>query len=92
MLSEDRLAVFSEAYYPMGWQAYLDGEPVDHFRVNYHLRAMTIPKGTHEVEFRFQAAVVQRGATFTLATSLLFVLVVGGWWYMEKRRKQPAEN
>jgi hypothetical protein len=92
VLSQERLAVFSEAYYPMGWQAYLDGAPVDHFRVNYHLRAMTIPKGTHEVEFRFEADVVQSGSTFTLATSLLFVLIVGGWWYMDKRRKQPAEN
>jgi len=32
---EKRVAVFSEIYYPAGWQAYIDGNPVSHFRVNY---------------------------------------------------------
>src|SRR5690606_12955387 len=39
--SGEGLAVFSEMYYPEGWQAYLDGNKVSHFRVNYVLRALT---------------------------------------------------
>jgi uncharacterized membrane protein YfhO len=36
------LAVFSEMFYDKGWEAYLDGEKQEHFRVNYTLRGMII--------------------------------------------------
>ncbi|NNM22377.1 MAG: hypothetical protein HKO54_02390, partial [Flavobacteriaceae bacterium] len=39
----DQLAIFSEVYYPEGWNAYIDGNLTDHFRANYALRAMIIP-------------------------------------------------
>jgi len=39
----DQLAVFSEIYYPKGWNIFIDGEKAEHFRVNYILRAAVIP-------------------------------------------------
>ena len=43
--SSEQLAVFSEVWYgpDKGWQAYIDGEPVEHIRVNYILRALRVP-------------------------------------------------
>ncbi|HBC04726.1 MAG TPA: hypothetical protein DC015_11170, partial [Aequorivita sp.] len=35
-----QLAVFSEVYYPKGWNAYINGKPAEYFRANYVLRAM----------------------------------------------------
>ncbi len=51
----EQLVVFSDVWYGpnKGWQASIDGKPVDHIRANYLLRAMTIPAGSHEIVFEF---------------------------------------
>ncbi|WP_424493429.1 YfhO family protein [Salinimicrobium sp. GXAS 041] len=76
---EEQLAVFSEIYYPHGWQAYIDGEPAPHFRANYTLRAMVLPAGEHEVTFSFEPEVVETGSSIALVSSLLLgILLIGG--------------
>ncbi len=70
------LAVFSEMYYPQGWNAYIDGQPSDHFRVDYTLRALKIPAGQHTVEFKFEPKVIQTGSKITLASSIVFGLIL----------------
>ncbi len=51
---EKMLAVFTEIYYPKGWQVYIDGEKADHFRANYLFRAMLVPAGDHTIDFKFE--------------------------------------
>lgn len=72
------LAVFSEIYYPKGWNAYLDGQLVPHFRVNYVLRAMVLPAGEHKVEFRFEPSVYAVGEKISFASSLLLLVFAAG--------------
>ncbi len=74
-----QLAVFSEIYYPKGWQAYIDKKPAEHFRANYILRAMIIPEGNHEIEFRFDPALWHTGKKIDIAFSLLTILIFVGW-------------
>lgn len=84
------LAVFSEMYYPHGWQAYMDGALQSHFRVNYALRAMRIPAGQHTVEFRFEPQVVEQGSKWSLAGSIgLLVSLLGAVGYSLWGRRKP---
>ncbi|MFT5737375.1 MAG: hypothetical protein ACI9SG_001724 [Maribacter sp.] len=87
------VAVFSEMYYANGWNAYIDGKPLNHFKVNYVLRALKIPEGNHTVEFKFEPKVVQLGSQISLAsTMLLGLILLGGigfsFW---KARKEETD-
>lgn len=87
----DGLAVFSEIYYEQGWNAYLNGNLVPHFRVNYVLRALEIPKGNHTVEFKFEPKVVETGSKVALASSVILgLLLLLGLFYEIKRRQTES--
>ncbi len=86
------LAVFSEMYYENGWQAYVDGKAVDHFRVNYALRAMEVPTGTHEIEFKFEPEIIEQGSSFMLASSGIFILVLLGTIFFTIRNSRKKED
>lgn len=79
---EQGLVVFSEMFYPYGWHAYIDDVPVTHFRVNYALRALEIPAGSHQIRFRFEPEVIQKGSKWALAGSVgLLIAVLGAVWF-----------
>jgi Bacterial membrane protein YfhO. len=72
---KDELAVFSEVYYPNGWQITIDGEPAEMLRANYTLRALRVPEGKHTIEFRFAPQSIR--VTDTIAyISLIIILMV----------------
>ena len=78
-----RVAVFSEVYYDAGWRAFINDEPADHFRVNYILRAMIVPPGENEIEFRFRPWGYFGGRWINLASSLILILLAGGILWRE---------
>jgi Bacterial membrane protein YfhO len=81
------LAVFSEIYYPKGWNVYIDGKIDAHFRVDYVLRGMKIPAGKHTIEFKFEPQVVKTGSTIALISSILMLFLLIGGIYFENRKK-----
>jgi hypothetical protein len=89
-------AVFSEVYYRGNedWQAYLDDEPVDHYRVNYILRGMPLPAGEHSLRFVFDPPSFHRGVTLSMASSvLLWLLMAGalvGWWRASREAQERS--
>lgn len=85
--STEQFTVFSEIYYNKGWQAFIDQKPVDHFRVNYVLRAMLIPAGEHTVEFKFEPESLKWANPITLVSSFLLLLLVIGVVYYEVKNK-----
>jgi len=70
-----QMAVFSEIYYPAGWNAYLDGNPVPYFRANYILRAMVLPAGEHQVTFRFEPRSFFLGEWISKISSILLMVI-----------------
>ena len=74
--SADGTIVFSEIYYPYGWKASIDGNPVDHFRANYTLRALNVPAGDHHIIFIFDPDSVRKGDTIALTCIIAMYLLI----------------
>jgi hypothetical protein len=83
--------VFSEVYYADGWQAFIDGKEVPHFRVDFVLRALQVPAGAHEIKFVFEPKEYNIGNTVSLASSIGVLLLVVGAGVLGSRRQQANE-
>ncbi|GAL67015.1 hypothetical protein JCM19301_2180 [Jejuia pallidilutea] len=83
-------AVFSEIYYPKGWKVTIDGEDAKFTRVNYILRGMKVPAGTHIIEFTFDPEVVKTGSSISLASSILLGLLLLAGLFFEFKTKKGA--
>jgi len=89
--SGEKLALFSEIYYPAGWKCYIDGSESNYFRTNYVLRGMIVPAGSHQVRFTFKPSSYFLGNKVSLASSILFILLAGGYFITAFLRK-PTQN
>jgi hypothetical protein len=78
----DQFAVFSEIYYEKGWKAFVNGKEVPHIRVNYVLRGMVLPGGSHTVEFRFEPKSYYAGQNISLVSSLTILLLIAGYFFL----------
>ena len=79
--------VFSEIYYP-GWEAKVDGQPVELGRVDYILRALNVQPGKHQVELSFFPKSVNLTETIAYIAYVLLILIVAAGVFLEwKRRK-----
>ena len=76
----ERFVVFSEIYYPAGWECYIDNERSLYFRADYVLRAMIVPGGTHEIKFVFRPSSYYTGNKVSLASSLILLLLTAGYF------------
>ena len=73
---EPRLAVFSEIYYPDGWSATVDEEPVDIYRADWTLRAILLPAGEHDLVVAFAPAGYRTGSLISAIASILLLLIL----------------
>lgn len=78
--SGNQLAVFSEIYYPKGWKSYLDGKEIKHVQADFVLRALVIPAGKHQIEFKFEPQSYFIGNKVSMASSILLLLAIAGYF------------
>lgn len=72
------IAVLSEVYFPWGWHAEIDGNPVGIGRVNYVLRAVRIPAGSHTLTMTFDPESLHTTTTAAyVAIALIYLLCIG---------------
>lgn len=77
------LAVFSEIYYPKGWNAYIDSKKAPYFQADYVLRCMKIPSGNHKIEFRFEPKSYFIGSRISQWSALILLLLLLGIFVKE---------
>lgn len=70
------VAVFSEVYFPWGWKATIDGQPAEIGRVNYVLRALRIPAGSHHINFKFEPDAVENADRIAFASISIIYLAI----------------
>ena len=71
-----QLVVFSEIYYPVGWDVFIDGKKAPYFRADYVLRAMVVPAGKHRIIFKFEPKSWRVGEHVSLVSSLILLLLI----------------
>ena len=87
------VAVFSEVYFPWGWHAAIDGAPVEIGRVNYILRAVKVPAGSHTIEMWFNPESLQTTtSTAYIAIVLIYILLIGSLVYAVIRKPEEGND
>jgi uncharacterized membrane protein YfhO len=75
-------AVFSEVYYPKGWNAYVDNKQTPYYNTNYVLRGLPLPAGKHTIKFVFEPASVKQGTSIMFIASILILISLLGGLFM----------
>jgi hypothetical protein len=74
-LPSPAILVLSEVFYPR-WKVYVDGKESEVLKADYILRAVALTAGDHEIVFRYDAALLKRGLTISIATFGAALLVL----------------
>ncbi|ATL49013.1 hypothetical protein COR50_18580 [Chitinophaga caeni] len=94
--SQPGFAVFSEIYYPAGWELYIDGKASEIVRVNYALRGAKIPTGKHDIVMKFEPKSYYVGNKLSKFSSIIILLgLLGGLIYeifISKKKENGPEN
>ena len=89
-MTQGGLAVFSEIHYPEGWTATIDGQEAKILRVNYLLRGLEIPQGSHEIVFTFAPTSYSATKTPMVIFQYLIVLALVGGIFITYKKSDAA--
>lgn len=70
-----QIVIFSEIYFPRGWEAYINNQQTEMFRANYVLRGLVCPAGNYTITMQFKPKVYYNSKKIAAVSSISFVLV-----------------
>jgi len=88
-----QFAVFSEIYYPYGWNAYVDRKQTPVIKTDYLLRGLSVPAGQHTIRFVFEPTSYKKGIMISYIGSWIILLLIALGLFMhfrEERKKTTA--
>ena len=83
-MADDGFLMLSEKFYP-GWKAFVDREQTDIYKANYTFQAIYVPKGSHDITFKFQPTQFLTGLWITILTGIGLL----GFFIYKKRTTHP---
>jgi Bacterial membrane protein YfhO len=83
-------AVFSEIYYPLGWNAYVNGKKTEYYNTNYILRGLPLTTGKHTIKFVFEPESVKQGRSMMFIASILVLVIFLGGLFMAWRESRKT--
>jgi len=83
------VAVFSEVYYPEGWQVTIDGERAELGRADYVLRTLYVPAGQHTIQMTFDPKSIHftEGIAYSAMAILLLSAIIVIFIAYRKKQK-----
>lgn len=91
--AQNGLAVFSDIWYPYGWEATVDGKPAEIMRANYVLRALKVPAGKHNIEFHFRPKSYATGNKLTIYSNVLLgIMILGALYFIISGKGGKEDN
>jgi hypothetical protein len=80
---------FADLYFP-GWEAQIDGQPVEVLRSDFAFRAVVLPGGHHQVEWRYESRALGQGMIVSVGglVVVLGLLALG----LIRSRSAPRQN
>lgn len=88
---KSRLLVLSDIYYPDGWKLHIDGVEAPILRVNYLLRGIVVPQGSHRLELVFDPDSIHTTEFISRLAQILLLLATLAWIGLAIRRSAAEE-
>ena len=87
------IAVFSEVYFPWGWNVTIDDQPAQLARVNYVLRALKVPAGNHKIEMHFNPQSIHTTTTLaSVAIIFIYLVLIAATVFAVRGKTKEDEN
>ena len=83
---KDARTVVMQVPYSDGWEAFVDGEKAEIFRVNLMFSGLMLPEGAHEITLRYHTPFLGAGLLVSLAGAALLIFLL----IYEKRKMKES--
>ena len=84
---QDGFLLLADTYYP-GWTAQVDGRDTPLYRANLSVRGIRLPKGRHDVRFRYEPPGLARGQRITIAALSMLLIWMAAAIYVDRRARR----